>query len=426
MRKNKQHMKIFIALGFLMAINSLPLAAFSNHSTLHTRNPALLSTSRREFFELSFLASPGVTNSYFSPSNILKQEMIIDLSQIYSASGAAGFRAGGSLNSGSHTSLHIGPIGLAGYWGTQNLARVTVPKEMLGILANGNEIGQTYEGNGDAFINSFVEYGGYASYRWQTYTFGLKAAGYLPLAYTRNGRSTITFSTAESGAIDVEAGMNAELYSVVDLENPDSITSMDATSIMSLLTEHGGIKLDFGLIHNPERNRPEWGLALINIPVIGALPNLAWQFSATTSAGTAGLLTGLSGGTEEAFEMSEPELEFGPLAEATERIYMPFRIGGFYRFRNFPVVDIIPHAEVVIAEPFRFNAGVSVEGTRFPWSLFAAGLAYEEIAWQANLDMRFDMRFAELMLRFSTNSPELLGVFSGRGARFQIETSYGF
>ncbi|GAB6088582.1 hypothetical protein [Spirochaeta dissipatitropha] len=401
--------------------------ATPNSTWNHRANPSLLSAGGRPFFELGVSGTAGVQNSYLSAGRILQQTIVLDLDELNRNVGNAGYRIGSTLDLGTHFSAHLFGLGVGIYADNYNLVETRIPKGFFEVLAEGIEMDKQYASSSQSFIKSYIDYGVYSSLRWNQYTFGGKLGIYIPLAHSRNAEFGYEFLAKSGGELSGSAGLTAELYSAFDLENSDTIGPE------ALEAANKGLKIDFGVIHNPNKRRPDWGLSVINVPLYAPPANYGWNFTADTSAEIESLLdlflnedSDVDPDAEEGGGFQEPELDFGALDGELPRIYMPLSVGGFYRYTGLPLIDLIGHGALVFSEPFRVNAGVHVEGSVWPLTGISFGIAHQDIAWRSTLGLRLNIRVLELGLQVSTSSPQFWGVFSTRGAAARLNIAMGF
>lgn len=403
----------------LMLIIAATATAYPNRLWNHRHNPALFSTGNRPVVDVGFSASPSLQNSYLTTDQIFQPTLVIDFEDIYASIGRGGYKVGANLGIGAHLVAHINDIGAGVYVDADNMFRVTLPSGLLGFLADGFEMNTQYTERAQVILRSFIEYGSYASYHWEPYTFGAKIGKYIPLAYTTNGTAEYSFLAEEDGRIEATASINSQLYSAIDLEDPGTIDPLQA------LTGPGGLKVDLGVVYNPTRNRPLWGLSFTNIPLYAPIIAHGWSYTGSAGAHSDGILDAL-GSDDELFEVEDPVNDFSKLEDVDRRIFMPFRAGGFYRYSDLDVIDIITHGGITLADPFRVDLGAMVEGSEFPFSIFSLGMGYRDLAWRTQLGFRFDARVVELGLQIGTSSPEFAGILSTRGLSVNFMMAFGY
>jgi len=406
--------------GVIGTVAASPLQTWN-----HELNPALLSAGNRPYFELGVSASPGFQNSYFTTHKLSTPTLVIDFNDIYDTIGEGGYKIGANVGAEAHNTVHVLGIGAGVYSNTNTIFKASIPQGLFQILSEGIEKDKTYSDSGEAMLRSFAEYGGYVGYRRSDYTFGMKVGKYVPIAYTSDGEGVYTYSSDSSGNITATAQMNAKLYSALDLEHTDELTEqaiMDA-----VFGPNGGVKVDFGVLYNPKkRNKPIWGASISNIPLAAAKPQYAWDFSATAEASVNNALeTSVSEETSEFFDVTDPVTDFTAI-NSTDKVFLPFKIGGFYRYDGLPIIDIVGHSEMLFANPFYMNGGVTVEGAWFPLSWISMGLAYQDLAWRSNLGLRVNLRLLEISSQVSLSSPELKRMFSSNGVSFKLMFALGY
>ncbi len=407
---------LLTVVGF--SVSAYPLRAWN-----HQANPAFLGAGNRPYFETGLSASPGFQNSYFTTGKIFNPVLLIDFDDIYDSLNDKGYRIGGAVGAEVHSTAHVMGIGAGIYSNTDTLFRVSIPKGLFGKISEGIKIGTEYNESGEAFVQSFAEYGAYAGYRRPPFIFGLKMGKFVPLAYTKDGEATYTFLANENGLIEATAQVNAELYSAFNLEFAEEITEEE---IMNALTgPDGGIKIDLGVVYNPDGEKPLWGASLVNIPLAAANTEYGWAYSLSTDGTAENILdTAINDEDMEFYDYTDPESDFVDIGG--HEIRMPFTIGGFYLYDGLPLIDVIPYGEMVFGSPFRLNTGVTVEGSRFPFSMLSLGLAYDDLAWKSSMGLRINLRIIEIETRISLSSPEMLGMFSARGFSFNLYAALGF
>lgn len=422
-----QNLRVYGIAIMLLLVSAAAAAGFTTEPWNHRYNPALMGAGTRGTFESGGSLLAGAQNTYMTLGRIFTETIELDLQKIHERTGGGGYHIGANLRSEGHTTLHIAGIGGGIYSDLDVMTRVSVPKGLFGFLADGFEIDTQYSDESRAVLQSFLEYGAYGSYRWEPYTFAVKIGKYVPLAYSRNGIASYEFIAESSGRIEAVADVQAELYSMFDLENPGNIDPI------KLLTGNNGIKIDLGAVYNPTREKPLWGVSFTNLPIYAPKAAYGWKYSMSSGASTEGLLNSLDitgeGSEEEEAEMftiQDPESDFQSLEDTDQRIFMPLRAGGFYRFTELPMVDLTGHAALVFAEPFRINAGVEVAGSVFPLSILSVALAHEDLAWRSSLGLRGNMRFVDLGMQLSLSGTDFPGMFTTSGAAISLYGAVGF
>ena len=388
----------------------------------HQYNPALLGSSPRGLLDLGLALSPGINNSYFSLEQIFQEEITINLNDLYNSLGPDGLGLGVTLDGDAHLAAHLFGVGLGLYVNTDVLVQLLVPKGLFEFLAEGVSSGTTYEGSGGILVRGFAEAGAYASLRLGSFTFGAKLARFAPLGYSSGGQLTYSFLAAEDGSLTASASASANLYSVVDLEHVDQIDPQDL-----MTSDTNGLKADLGFTFGSNRREPSWGVSILNIPLAPALVPNGWNFSVTTGASSQAnpLDQLLNPSGSELLSFEDPVVAFEALAGDPVAINMPLSLSGFYRFPDVFVVDIVPHLTLIMDDPFRFNAGVWVQGSFFPFNMLSLGLGYEDLAWKTSLGFRLNLHLLDFSIDISSTSPDLSRMLAITGLAVEIRLALG-
>ncbi len=423
-------MKRLTILLFVLAV-PVALSAFSFGADNHQFNPAFLGSSTRTW-ETGVSGNLNVYNSYFAITDFLSEEedaaLVIDLGDLAEA------MAGGKMETSLGTSLEVHAmaqlfgIGVGGYAAADLYGGFSIPESFFTFLAEGNTIGDEITGEGELNLKGFAEVGVYAGYRYGNYQIGLKFGQYVPLIYSEGtgySYSLLAKEADEDGIIfEAEAEAFGTVYSAFDLDDPGNFDSP-----MDILTG-AGTKLDIGFVHVKQQGRPLWG-ASASIPLLPAKPAYAFELTGGLEATITDPLGSISFGdengngddndngfaeTENTFELSKIE------GEIDKEIMAPYKLGGFYRFTLIPVIDLIPHVEMVFEDPMLVNYGLTLTGSFAPLSWVSLGMGQVNNLWVARAGLDVDLRLLEVGVRVSSSSESLetLASFQRPDVSFQV------
>jgi hypothetical protein len=380
-----------------------------NHST----NPAFFAFGNREFFELGTSANAAIGNSALGLSEVFSRVLVIDLDEVYSNTPDDGLRIGATAAAETHLAVRFGKLGLGFYADTYDLSRTVVPRTFIGLITQGNEPDQTYNGSTEILQRAFAQAGTFASYQIGGFVVAGKFGAFSPMLYSdENARAGFALETASDGTIRGEVFASGDIYTAFGEDGFQGI----------------GFNVSLGLVRPDEEGKPRYGAALNNIPIVAARPGyiieveqLRYDFEATD------LLDRLEAGEDPfSVESQVGDFETRPLDPSDQpKIHMPFSVSGFYRFA-IPVVDLVPDAEVVFDDPVRLNAGIAVEGNIFPANLFSIGFGRRDYLWYANAGVRVPLRVFELAIQVASVGTVPAGVFnvSGLGATISLAVGY--
>jgi hypothetical protein len=379
----------------------------------YSRNPAFLTFGNREYVELGVSADFGFGNSALGLSDMFTRVVVIDFDDLYDGTPDDGLRIGAAAAAEVHLALQFGKLGLGFYTDTYDVSRTVIPKTFIGLLTQGNQPDQSYNGSSEILQRAFAQAGVVASYQIGRFVIAGKIGAFAPLLYSDdNAQAGFTLETATDGTVRGEVFAAGDIY-----------TAFGEDQFQGL-----GFNLSLGLVRPDEEGKPLYGAGLNNIPIVAARPGyiieveqLRYDFEATD------LLDRLEGGGDLFTTTSQVgDVETRPLdASDQPKIHMPFSVAGFYRFA-LPVVDIVPDAEVVFDDPIRLNTGITVEGNIFPANLFSIGFGRRDYLWYGSAGLRAPLRVFELAIQVASVGTVPRGIFdlSGLGATVSLALGY--
>jgi hypothetical protein len=380
----------------------------------HSKNPAFFAFGNREFFELGMSAKMGIGNSALGLSDVFSRVVVIDLDEVYDQTPNDGLRIGAAAAAELHLALQFGKLGLGFFTDTYDLSRTVIPRTFIGLLTQGNEPDQSYNGSSEILQRAFAQAGLSASYPIRGFVVAGKFSAFSPMLYSdENAQAGFMLETASvDGMIHGEVSASGDIY-----------TAFGDDGVQGL-----GFNLSLGVVRPDEKGKPLYGVGLNNIPIVAARPGyvieaeqLRYEFEATD------LLDRLEEGGDPFTTTSEVgDVETRPLDSSEQpKIHMPFSVSGFYRLA-IPVVDIIPDAELVLDNPVRLNAGILVEGNFFPVNLFSVGFGRRDYLWYGSAGLRVPLRVFELAIQVASVGTVPLGIFdfSGLGANLSLALGY--
>jgi hypothetical protein len=379
----------------------------------HSRNPVFFDFGAREYAELGLSVDVSAANSIMSLSDILSEELVIDLDEIYESTPDRGMRLGSSIGAEQHLSVKLGRIGFGLFGDTSSFSRLTIPKEFIGLITQGNELDGSYADSTELVQRSFTQAGAYATYETRGFVFGGKLSTFAPLIYTDAGsKATFKLATEADGTVEGEVSASGDAY-----------TSLGEGGLVGT-----GFNLSLGVVRPDEDGKPLYGGAINSIPLVAARPGYAFNLEETAFTFTTDSLLEAINSGEDPFTTADTEgsAETGLLDEGDRpKIHMPISISGFYRFAV-PVVDVVPSAEVVFGDHARLNAEVNVEGNFFPVNMLSVGFGHQNSLWHAGAGLRVPLRVIELGLQVRSVGTEIAGVFDGRGIGATLALALGY
>ena len=227
-----------------------------------------------------------------------------------------------------------------------------------------------------------------------------------------------SLSANEEAALEAVLNGSFSAYSPFDYEDLPDFTN---ESISSLLSDVAGYNLDLGFTWLKD-DKPLWGVGLTGITVVPATLNYSTSITVDASAAVNALA---SYGDDDMFSSDFTEPEFSSSDSEAYAVYLPLRLGGFYRFDVFGIADIVT------------SAGLSYDngdllpdfnvGTIFPaFPLIYGNIGYKNALWQGDFGLRLNLRVIEFGFDLGTVSPKFSTFFNAPGLYMSLYSSIGF
>lgn len=401
--------KLFI---ILLIVSSISLIIFSEglRSFDSSLNPLLLeSIGKRNYFEIELSPDIMVYQNAYKVADLLPiltaTKFTVDFDDIYASLGADDLFFITNDNVEGHLVVNIFDLGVGVVLNGDLKSDLTVPNDLIDLIANGNEIDTTNEGTMLLNLDTSFKAGAYASYNFDGMSVGLVYNLFLPIVYTEESDIGYEFSTdTEEGTITAQLNMNVDLYSPFNSDELDSITFNTITD--KFLTD-AGHSIDAGVTFGEIKN-PVVGIAVKNITVIPAKVSYKISYQETIS---------LFG--EDSSSSSPIEVE-----SVNETYAYPMSVTGFFRI---PVVllDIIPYGEFYV-DTQEIDWGVQAKTSLFNFIPLTVGIENYHDYWSTFLGFGIDSRIIESRTELSLTAKDLEKIFDLNGFTFKSSFAIGF
>jgi len=401
--------KLFI---ILLIVSSVSLIIFSEglRSFDSSLNPLLLeSIGKRNYFEIEISPDIMVYQNAYKVADLLPMltatKFTIDFNEIYTSLGGDDLFFITKDNVEGHFVVNIFDLGLGVVFSGDLKSDLTVPNDLIKLIANGNEIDTTNEGTILFNLDTSVKAGVYASYNFDGMSVGLVYNLFLPIVYTEESNVGYEFFTdTEVGTTTAELNMKVDLYSPFDSNELESITFNSLTD--KFLTD-AGHAIDAGVTFG-EIKKPVMGIAVKNITVKPAKVSYKIPYQETISI------------LGEDSSSSTP-MEVQPVDE--QYIY-PMSVTGFFRI---PVVllDIIPYGEFYVDDQ-TIDWGVQARTSLFNFIPLTVGIENYYGYWNTFLGFGIDSRIIESRTELSLTAKDLDKIFDLNGFSFKSSFAIGF
>ncbi|GHV81615.1 hypothetical protein AGMMS49991_01730 [Spirochaetia bacterium] len=422
-------------LGFLFGAKS-----YLNNADVTTAH----NESRRAFDLGLFDLRVGVSNNLLSVGDILKKELVLDMDVLVGrVPNIVGLDFVG-LDVAFDLNFFDFQFNAKKGWGFGiDLARVTgdidihLPRSILALLADGNQ------GENRDITDSFTIAGSVFYELGFNSHFNIKVAGkplrldvdpafYAPIVYIPT--SGIKYHLKTDNTIEVEAGGEFTLYSVIDFNNPGRDFDIDHLP--------GGFDISANAEY-PLFTRLDVGASISRIPIVPAA--LKYGMQGSLGPITVGPINGVGDllDIEDLINIPDPPYELGDyknLREGKKPLYIvrPVRFDFYVLYR--PLKDdflvIRPNIGWTLptaSSPAYFNGSAEVQlhavhhkkNRGYLLNLyFNTGI--EEGLWRNRLGLEINLHAFELDIEVGLRSESYAGSFDVRGAEVRLGMRFGF
>ncbi|POZ93327.1 hypothetical protein [Petrotoga halophila] len=401
--------KLFI---ILLIVSSVSLIIFSEglRSFDSSLNPLLLeSIGKRNYFEIELSPDIMVYQNAYKIADLLPiltaTKFTINFDDLYTYLDGEPLSFITKDNVEGHLVVNIFDLGLGVVLNGDLKSDLTVPNDLIDLIANGNEIDTTNEGTMSLNLDTSFKAGAYASYNFDGMSVGLVYNLFLPIVYTEESNIEYEFSTdTDEGTTTAELNMNVDLYSPFD---SDELENISINSVTDKFLTDAGHSIDAGVTFGEIKN-PVVGIAVKNITVKPAKVSYKIPYQETIS---------IFG--EDSSSSTPMEVE-----SVNETYAYPMSVTGFFRI---PVVllDIIPYGEFYV-DTQKIDWGVQAKTSLFNFIPLTVGIENYRDYWSTFLGFGIDSRIIESRTELSLTAKNLEKIFDLNGFTFKSSFAIGF
>jgi hypothetical protein len=396
----------------LLIVSSVSLIIFSEglRSFDSSLNPILLeSIGKRNYFEIELSPDIMIYQNAYKVADLLPiltaTKFTIDFDEVYDSLGTDDLFFITKDNAEGHFVVNIFDLGVGVVLNGDLKSDLTVPNELIDLIANGNEIDESYPGTMTLNLDTSFKAGAYASYNFDGMSVGLVYNLFLPIAYTEESNIGYEFSTdTVEGTTTAELNMNVDLYSPFD---SDELENISFNSLTDKFLTDAGHSIDAGVTFGEIKN-PVVGIAVKNITVIPAKVSYKISYQETIS---------IFG--EDSSSSTPMEVE-----SVNETYAYPMSVTGFFRI---PVVflDIIPYGEFYVDNQ-KIDWGVQAKTSLFNFIPLSVGVENYYGYWNTFLGFGINSRIVESRTELSLTAKDLEKIFDLNGFTFKSSFAIGF
>lgn len=368
------------------------------------------------FVEVGVTATAGASNNYFSATDYLHKEVVVDLRKIAEEMPEDGLYLDTLVQTQAFINFNFGQrfrLGL--FTGIEGSGGLNIEKDLFDLLGKGYSVGETkniaIKGHGDVFATAGL------SYATRIGSFGIKITPtyFVPIAYVADASATVSVTNTESGAIRASAYAPVDIYTVIDMEHvkDDGVTAEQINEA----AKNGGIDLSLA-IEKPLFNSLDVGV-FTRIPIVPG--TLKHKMTANVYAYyTENNLLGYLDETEE----SEHDHGVDDIVytSGSYKAHRPFRLGAEAAWRPFGnLLTFRPEVAVAARNPYSQDMQIYAEysfGAEL--SLFNiiginASTAYQNQVFVQSLGLMLNIRLLEIDAGASLRGADFANSFNYTG-----------
>lgn len=319
--------------------------------------------SPHRLLEVGFSSDLGFSDNYFSVSDILKKDVVIDLRDIADSLSGRGLVFNGNAEPSLFVNLNLKKFRFGLSFGTEVTGEFLLADSLFDFLGYGNDFGEEIRASMEMNLDVFAFVSARANFRLGGFDIEIAPAAVRPVLHAEASDVSFSFVNDEDGS--VRAAMNADIavYSCADIEPLWNDGEFDAGGLLSGMKSGWGFDLSLAASRPVFRNLTLG--AFTRIPIVpGRLKNkAAVGFEGEVALSSISDLISDSGEVDSDFTKKD-----GEFSSADYKISRPFKIGLSAAWRPF-------------GDWFVFDGMLGV-GVRYPYS----GQAEAYVEYRAGLD----------------------------------------
>ncbi len=382
------------------------------------------------YFEIGVDSEAGGANNYFSTSNLLVKDLVIDFNQISNDISDDGLQFGVATHEKAFVNLNIGEkCRLSFFGGVDATGFMSISHDLFAFLAEGIEIGETRKVDVTGHFETFVHAGVSLQTKIKGFAVKFMPSYFVPLVYVPETTATGSLSTKETGEIKAYASAPVEVYSCVSLQSMLDDNKIPEIAVNEILSNGG---FDFGLALE-KRFFPSLDAGLFTrIPIVAGTLKHKASTSYYASFETNGLLGKLSDSEEHNSEHGHTDWEY---SEEDFKIHRPLKVGLNASCRPFGGAKwfrINPMAAIAVRNPYtsdsKIYAEYSLDALISAFNIFnlTFGTSYLDEMFYQKLGFGFNFRVIEIICQARLAGTDFATSFSGTGASAYAGVRIGF
>jgi len=424
MVRNKIVPKFFISALFFTL-------SFTASAELHRPN---------RIVELGVETEAGVSNNYFSASDFLVKDVVIDLTKIAKEMPDSGFNMEFSVKENNFFNMNFSEYFRLGFSvGAEGYGNVNIGKEIFDFIGKGYSAGSSVSTTLDTYADLYATTS--ISIRTKIAGFGisLKPTYYVPVLYVPTTKANVKWGSEESGKITANASADYNVYSAVNLkevlekndedENSED-SDYDVLEDLQGALNNGGLDISFEIERRIFTRKLEAG-------VFGRIPITPGKLKYSMSRTITATFATPENGYLDVLNDEEVESDFDSgesiYGECSKKFYRPLRLGVEAAYRPFgDWFTLSPMFAIVARSPYSSDVEIfpeySLAANMKLFNLLGLTLttSYLNQAFINQVSFMFNFRILELDTGVGLRSGSFANSFALSGLSAYAAVKIGF
>ncbi|EMB22125.1 hypothetical protein [Treponema denticola] len=383
----------------------------------------------RQAFAFGIDIKVGVSNSYFKITDLFKNTLEIDLSDMSKTLPKTGLSFCGGAAANIYLDIYIKSKAEFGFFiKAGGYAFSNIPKNLIDFAAKGNLSSNSFSGKITETSQGFADTGIFYGMKFNSFKFRVSTSYFIPILYMESDMGDYEFiNDPVTGSIVARGKLKLNMYSHLPIfGNPNS--KFDIGDILS----RGGA--DFNFYGTYTFNElANLNFNIINIPIFPARLNKGLSIIYEGDFRMESLIQYMNNflTPDQASQIKPPSGSFTETSAydlPTKKIFRPLKLAVSSDIRPFlnNYLIITPSLGCHCYKPFYVDAGVKLE-SRFLKVLGAyIGMSYEDRVWKNTAGLFLETRVFRLETAVSAASPSFTGSFKGTGAEATLKLVFGY
>ena len=382
----------------------------------------------RQAFAFGIDIKVGASNSYFKITDLFKNTLEIDLSDMSKILPKTGFSESGNAAANIYLDIYIKSKAEFGFFiKASGYDFSNIPKNLIDFAAKGNLSSNSFNGKITGTSQGFADTGIFYGMRFNSFKFRVSTSYFIPGLYMESDMGDYEFiNDPITGSIVAKGKLKLNMYSHLPIFGNN--TAFDIGDILS----RGGVDFNFHGTYT-FNELANLNFNIINIPIFPARLNKGISKIYEGDFRMESLIQYMNNflTPDQASQIKPPSGSFTETSAydlPTKKIFRPLKLAVSSDIRPFlnNYLIITPSIGCHCYKPFYVDAGLKLE-SRFLKVLGAyIGMSREDRVWKNTAGLFLETRVFRLETAVSAASPSFTGSFKGTGAEATVKLVFGY